>query len=218
MQAEGWRGGPQPKLSRLLKGCWVEDLASTRARAVDALAARAGHDDIAGVSVVEDALCRDHTVVTSSSGHSARSPPRLAPTSRPTASDGSGDGDCRTGLGVAYAANPARFHKRPPTATPAPAAAWINEPTIPTKAGEMPATSPRQVLGGGSQGGSPARSAGWGWRPEPASPPLSTRCSTPAPMWPTALGAEDGDVLFTKSKEASCRRACGLSTWRSSEC
>ncbi len=70
----------------------------------------------------------------------------------------------------------------------------------------------------GPQGGSPARSAGWGWRPEPASPPLSTRCSTPAPMWPTALGAEDGDVLFTKSKEASCRRACGLSTWRSSEC
>ena len=44
--AEGWRGGPQPTLSRFLKGYHVEDLSEASARAVGALAARAQHDDI----------------------------------------------------------------------------------------------------------------------------------------------------------------------------
>ncbi len=67
--AEGWRGGPQAKLSRLLKGCDVEDLTKTQARAVGALAARARHDDIVDVSVVEGALRRNHAVVTSNASH-----------------------------------------------------------------------------------------------------------------------------------------------------
>lgn len=67
--AEGWRGGPQANLSRLLKGCDVEDLTKTQARAVGALAARAQHDDIVDVSVVEGALRRNHAVATSNAAH-----------------------------------------------------------------------------------------------------------------------------------------------------
>jgi hypothetical protein len=67
--AEGWRGGPQANLSRLLKGCDVEDLTKNQARAVGALAARADHDDIVDVSVVEAAIRRDHAVVTSNAAH-----------------------------------------------------------------------------------------------------------------------------------------------------
>lgn len=67
--AEGWRGGPQANLSRLLKGCDVEDLTMDRARALGALAARADHDDVVDVSVVEGAVRRNHAVVTSNPGH-----------------------------------------------------------------------------------------------------------------------------------------------------
>jgi hypothetical protein len=67
--AEGWRGGPQANLSRLLQGCDVEDLTRARARAVGTLAARANHDDIVDVSVVEGAVRRNHAVVTSNLGH-----------------------------------------------------------------------------------------------------------------------------------------------------
>jgi putative transposase len=44
-------------------------------------------------------------------------------------------------LDHAYAANPARFHNRPPTATPPPKVAWINKPTIHTETGTTPATT-----------------------------------------------------------------------------
>jgi hypothetical protein len=67
--AEGWRGGPQANLSRLLKGCDIEDLTKAQARAVGALAARAEHDDVVDVSVVEGAIRRNHAVVTSNSAH-----------------------------------------------------------------------------------------------------------------------------------------------------
>jgi coenzyme F420-reducing hydrogenase gamma subunit len=67
--AEGWRGGPQPTLSRFLKGCHVEDLSEANARAVGALAARAEHDDVVDVSVVEGAVRRRHAVVTSNPAH-----------------------------------------------------------------------------------------------------------------------------------------------------
>jgi hypothetical protein len=63
--AEGWRGGPQATLSRFLKGCHVEALSQAQARVVGALAARAHHDDIVDVSVVEGAVRRRHAVVTS---------------------------------------------------------------------------------------------------------------------------------------------------------
>lgn len=67
--AEGWRGGPQANLSRLLKGCDTEDLTKTRARAVGALAAQADHDDIVDVSVVEGAVRRNDAVITSNPRH-----------------------------------------------------------------------------------------------------------------------------------------------------
>jgi hypothetical protein len=67
--AKGWRGGPQAILSRLLKGCDIEDLTRVQARAVGALAARANHDDIVDVSVVEGAVRRNHAVVTSNQDH-----------------------------------------------------------------------------------------------------------------------------------------------------
>jgi hypothetical protein len=67
--AEGWRGGPQAALSRFLKGCHIEDLSEEQARKVGALAAKAGHDDIVDVSVVEGAIRRHHAVVTSNSTH-----------------------------------------------------------------------------------------------------------------------------------------------------
>jgi predicted nucleic acid-binding protein len=67
--AEGWRGGPQPVLSRFLKGCRIEGLSEGQARAVGALAARAEHDDIVDVSVVDGAIRRRHAVVTSNPTH-----------------------------------------------------------------------------------------------------------------------------------------------------
>jgi hypothetical protein len=67
--AEGWRGGPQAELSRLLKGCDIEVLTEKRARAVGTLAAHADHDDVVDVSVVEGAVRRRHAVVTSNRTH-----------------------------------------------------------------------------------------------------------------------------------------------------
>jgi hypothetical protein len=67
--AEGWRGGPQAALSRFLKGCHIEDLSKSQARATGALAAHSGHDDIVDVSVVEGAIRRRHAVVTSNPSH-----------------------------------------------------------------------------------------------------------------------------------------------------
>lgn len=70
--AEGWRGGPQENLYRLLQGCDIEDLTKSRARAVGTLAGRAGHDDIVDVSVVEGAARRNHVVVTANPSHLRR--------------------------------------------------------------------------------------------------------------------------------------------------
>ena len=67
--AEGWSGGPQAVLSRYLKGCTIEELSTAQARATGALAARAGHDDIVDVRVVEGAIRRRHAVVTSNPTH-----------------------------------------------------------------------------------------------------------------------------------------------------
>jgi hypothetical protein len=67
--AEGWRGGPQATLSRFLKGCDVEELSKEQARAVGALAARARHDNVIDVSVVDGAIRRRHAVATSDRAH-----------------------------------------------------------------------------------------------------------------------------------------------------
>jgi len=62
--AQVWRGGPQPGLSRVLKGCRVEPLTEVQARAVGRLAADSGHDDAVDLSVVEGAVRRTDVVVT----------------------------------------------------------------------------------------------------------------------------------------------------------
>lgn len=62
--AQGWRGGPQAELSRLLKGCRVEPLDELRARAAGAACGRAKTADIVDAVVVVGALARGDLVVT----------------------------------------------------------------------------------------------------------------------------------------------------------
>jgi hypothetical protein len=61
---QAWRG-PQPALSRLLRGCVIEDLNEQRARAAGIACARSGTDDIVDAIVVAGALARADLVVTS---------------------------------------------------------------------------------------------------------------------------------------------------------
>ncbi len=64
--AQAWRGGTrQANLARLLAGCHVEVLDGTTARAVGVLAGRAATADIVDACVVEGALRRHDTIVTS---------------------------------------------------------------------------------------------------------------------------------------------------------
>lgn len=67
--AEAWRGGPQHRLSRLLKGCRIEALGEEQARRVGGLIARCGLDDTVDVAVVEGAVRRNDAVVTSNRSH-----------------------------------------------------------------------------------------------------------------------------------------------------
>jgi hypothetical protein len=67
--AEGWRGGPQHQLSRMLKGCSIEDLGEAQARQVGVLIARSGLSDTVDVAVVEGAIRRSDAVVTSNRAH-----------------------------------------------------------------------------------------------------------------------------------------------------
>ena len=68
--AEAWRGGPrQASLARLLLLCTTDPLTDEQARAVGALAGRAGHDDIVDVTVVEGAVRRNDAIVTSNPTH-----------------------------------------------------------------------------------------------------------------------------------------------------
>ena len=66
---EAWRGGPQHHLSRLLKGCEVEDLTEVQARKVGVLAAGSGLSDTVDLAVVEGAVRRNDVVVTSNRAH-----------------------------------------------------------------------------------------------------------------------------------------------------
>ena len=68
--AEAWRGGPrQASLARFLALCTTEPLTDDQAKTVGALAARAGHDDIVDVTVVEGAIRRHDGIVTSNPTH-----------------------------------------------------------------------------------------------------------------------------------------------------
>ena len=62
---QGWRGGPQAELSRLLKGCRVEDLDEVRGRAAGQALARSGTSDVIDASVALGAIARGDLVVTS---------------------------------------------------------------------------------------------------------------------------------------------------------
>ena len=62
--AQAWGGGPQPLLSRLLKGCHIEALDELLARRVGRESRRSGVADGIDVSVVEGARRRGDGVVT----------------------------------------------------------------------------------------------------------------------------------------------------------
>jgi hypothetical protein len=67
--AQSWRGtSRQALLARLLAGCDVEALDDRQARAVGALAGRAGASDIVDACVVEGAMRRGDLVVSSDEG------------------------------------------------------------------------------------------------------------------------------------------------------
>jgi len=85
--AEAWRGGTrQASLSRFLALCTTEPLTDEQAKAVGALAARARHNDIVDVTVVEGAIRRHDALITSTPPTSAKSPtpPTHASPSRPS--------------------------------------------------------------------------------------------------------------------------------------
>ena len=63
--AQSWRGGPQPQLSRLLRGCQIENLDEETARAAGALCGAAGTADIVDASVAVVAARRNDAIVTS---------------------------------------------------------------------------------------------------------------------------------------------------------
>jgi hypothetical protein len=62
---QGWRGGPQAQLSRLLEGCRIEVLDDARSRAAGSACARSGTADVIDASVVVGAAARGYLVVTS---------------------------------------------------------------------------------------------------------------------------------------------------------
>ncbi len=66
---EAWRGGPQHRLSCLLKGCLIEHLSEVQARMIGVLAARSGLSDTVDLAVAEGALRRQDAVVTSNRAH-----------------------------------------------------------------------------------------------------------------------------------------------------
>jgi hypothetical protein len=67
--AEAWRGGPQPRLSSLLRGCRIEEFGEQQARQVGTLFARSGLVDTVDVAVAESAMRRLDAVVTSNRAH-----------------------------------------------------------------------------------------------------------------------------------------------------
>lgn len=62
---QAWRGGPQAELSRLLKGCRVEDLDEARTRAAGEACGRSMTADVIDATVVVGALARGDVIVTS---------------------------------------------------------------------------------------------------------------------------------------------------------
>jgi predicted nucleic acid-binding protein len=67
---EAWRNGPrQASLARFLALCTTEPLTEDQAKAAGVLSARAKHDDIVDVTVLEGAIRRHDALVTSNLTH-----------------------------------------------------------------------------------------------------------------------------------------------------
>lgn len=62
---QGWRGGPQAQMSRLLAGCRIEVFDEARARSAGAACGVAGTADVVDASVIVGAGARGDLVVTS---------------------------------------------------------------------------------------------------------------------------------------------------------
>jgi predicted nucleic acid-binding protein len=66
--AQVWAGGPrQALLARVLKGCQIEPLDAARARIIGRLRVKSGLSDVIDISVVEAAIRKRYTIVTSDS-------------------------------------------------------------------------------------------------------------------------------------------------------
>ncbi len=65
---QAWRGGPQARLSRLVRGCLIEPFTEQQARAAGLALAVSGGRDLVDAAVVITALARDDLVVTSDPG------------------------------------------------------------------------------------------------------------------------------------------------------
>lgn len=63
--AQVWRGGPQPNLSRLLRGCVIDDLDEAAGRMCGAALAASETADVVDATVVVGAALRGDVVVTS---------------------------------------------------------------------------------------------------------------------------------------------------------
>lgn len=63
--AQAWRGGPQPELSRFLRGCHIEPDTTEIARAAGTACAKAGTSDVVDAIVVVTAAARNALVLTS---------------------------------------------------------------------------------------------------------------------------------------------------------
>ena len=61
--AQAWRGGPQPNLSRILKGCVIEAVAENAAREIGKLLAANGSSDVVDAAVVISAARRGDLVL-----------------------------------------------------------------------------------------------------------------------------------------------------------
>jgi predicted nucleic acid-binding protein len=62
---QAWRGGPQARLSRLLRGCRIEPFTEQQARSAGAALAASDGRDLVDAAVVVTALDRGDLVVTS---------------------------------------------------------------------------------------------------------------------------------------------------------
>jgi hypothetical protein len=62
---QAWRGGPQARLSRLVRGCLIEPFTEQQARVAGAALAASGSSDLIDAAVVMTALARDDMIVTS---------------------------------------------------------------------------------------------------------------------------------------------------------